>query len=100
MYNTIRLLFIITICSCAAISDSGTSADAGACPVAPDCGPVPPAPYWEYETTGGAPAKAIIPDYLWQQDLQWREKMRQWVECEHPGTWVQQLRDGDRDVHH
>lgn len=80
MTTMIKLFFLVSICSCVTSTGAVESSD---------CGSVPPAPYWEYTTQAGAPAQAVIPEYLWLQDLEWREQMRQWVECEHPGTWVQ-----------
>lgn len=86
----LKLFFLISVCSCVTVNNSDVPADASAdAKVIKDCGTVPPAPYWEYTEEAGAPAQAKIPLHLWLQDLEWRDNMRLWVECEHPGTWVQ-----------
>ena len=56
----IRIFFVLSLVGCL---DNRTP------PTPEDCGPLPPAPYWEYTEEGGAPAQAKIPLHLWLQDL-------------------------------
>jgi hypothetical protein len=73
----IKLFFALCLVSC--VEDSQI-------PNPADCGPLPPAPYWEYTTHAGAPAEAHIPLHLWLQDLEWRKAVQEWAECVSPGS--------------
>ncbi len=75
----IKIFFVLSLVAC--LGDHNNMP-----PNPEDCGPLPPAPYWEYTEEAGAPAQAKIPLHLWLQDLEWRKAVRAWAECVSPGS--------------